>query len=82
VLARDAERDIESVPAAYRSAVVAAIDELGRGPMIRKPLRGRLDGFTSLRVGAYRIVYRFVPRSRAGFVVAVRHRSEAYRYAG
>jgi mRNA-degrading endonuclease RelE of RelBE toxin-antitoxin system len=49
--------------------------------MAGKPLRGQLRQMRSLRVGAYRVLYRFVAPSKTVFVETVRHRSEAYRDA-
>jgi mRNA-degrading endonuclease RelE of RelBE toxin-antitoxin system len=69
------------LPEAYRSAVGGAIDELGRSPLAGKPLRGRFADRRSLRVGVYRILYRFDRRSKPVTIETVRHRGEAYRDA-
>jgi mRNA-degrading endonuclease RelE of RelBE toxin-antitoxin system len=50
-------------------------------PLRGKPLRGDLAHLRSLRVGAYRILYRFDARAKAVTVHTIRHRSEAYRRA-
>ncbi len=63
----------------YRRATDAAIDTLGAEPLKGKVLKGRLAHLRSLRVGVYRVVYRFDARSRIVIVETVRHRSEAYR---
>jgi mRNA-degrading endonuclease RelE of RelBE toxin-antitoxin system len=42
-------------------------------------LRGRLRGLRSLRVGAYRVIYQLTDEGRTVRVVAIRHRSVAYR---
>jgi mRNA-degrading endonuclease RelE of RelBE toxin-antitoxin system len=38
-----------------------------------------LRGLRSLRVGAYRVIYQLVDSDRTVRVVAIRHRSSAYR---
>jgi len=61
--------------------VDTVIVELADDPLRGKPLRGRLSRLRSLRVGVYRVLYRFESRSKRVFVETIRHRSEAYRDA-
>jgi mRNA-degrading endonuclease RelE of RelBE toxin-antitoxin system len=56
-----------------------ALDRLASDPLKGKPLRGSLGHMRSLRVGVYRLVYRFDVSSKVIIVETVRHRSEAYR---
>lgn len=69
------------LPRQYATAVDAAILSLADDPLAGKALRGRLRGVRSLRVGAYRVIYRFDAKGKAVVVAAIRHRSEAYRDA-
>jgi len=64
---------------AYSTAVSAAIETLAADPSRGKPSRGRLRHLRSLRVGVYRVVYRFDSRRDLLIVETIRHRSEAYR---
>ncbi len=62
--------------------IVAIEDALGlleRDPGAGHALRGRLQGLRSLRVGAYRIIYQVTDSDRTVRVIAIRHRSMAYR---
>lgn len=63
------------------AAVDRAILSLEEEPLRGKALRGELLHLRSLRVGAYRVVYRFDARSKTVTVDTIRHRSEAYRRA-
>jgi mRNA-degrading endonuclease RelE of RelBE toxin-antitoxin system len=63
----------------YRNAVDDGVERIAADPMSGKPLKGRLAHLRSLRVGVYRLVYRFDRRSRIVIVETIRHRSEAYR---
>lgn len=56
-----------------------AIALLERDPDAGKPLQGRLAGLRSLRIGAYRIIYQIVDDGHTVRVLAIRHRSVAYR---
>jgi mRNA-degrading endonuclease RelE of RelBE toxin-antitoxin system len=60
-------------------AVEEALAALEREPTAGYPLRGRLRGLHSLRVGSYRIVYLLAKQGSLVRVVAIRHRSVAYR---
>src|SRR5437773_415776 len=79
LLAREAERDRDRLPEIYRRAVDDALARLGGDPRLGKPLKGRLRHLRSLRVGVYRVVYRFEVKTKVVIVETVRHRSEAYR---
>lgn len=60
-------------------AIEDALGLLERDPDAAHALRGRLQGLRSLRVGAYRIIYQVTDSDRTVRVIAIRHRSMAYR---
>ncbi len=60
-------------------AIEDALGLLERDPDAGHALRGRLQGLRSLRVGAYRIIYQVTDSDRTVRVIAIRHRSMAYR---
>jgi len=78
-LSARARRDLRRLPRGYLAAVANSLRGLVDDPLAGKPLGGDLAGLRSLRVGMYRIVYRFDDRSQVLQVVWVRHRGEAYR---
>lgn len=79
VLARSARRALMALDFPLTEAVLDSIGLLERDPEAGHPLRGRLDGPRSLRVGVYRIVYELRDGGATVRVVAIRHRSAAYR---
>jgi mRNA interferase RelE/StbE len=78
---RQAAKDLERLPKPYLAAAAAALRTLGPAPLAGKPLAGDLTGLRSLRVGMYRIVYRFDPQTKVVAVIWIRHRREVYRRA-
>ncbi|MDQ3630083.1 MAG: type II toxin-antitoxin system RelE/ParE family toxin, partial [Actinomycetota bacterium] len=60
-------------------AIEDALGLLEREPTAGYPLRGRLRGVRSLRLGAYRLVYQLADDDRTVRIVAIRHRAVAYR---
>jgi mRNA interferase RelE/StbE len=59
-------------------AAEEALALLQREPHAGYPLRGRLRGLYSLRVGSYRIIYQLSDNGRIVRVATIRHRSVAY----
>lgn len=51
---------------------------LEREPHAGHPLRGKLRGLYSLRVGSYRIVYQLADAEQTVRVATIRHRSVVY----
>jgi mRNA interferase RelE/StbE len=60
-------------------AIQDALGLLERDPAAGHMLRGRLTGLRSLRVGTYRIIYQLAESQQTVRVVAIGHRSIAYR---
>jgi mRNA interferase RelE/StbE len=79
VLARSARAQLLELDWPLIDAVEGALGLLERDPRAGHVLRGRLRGLRSLRVGAYRVVYQLTDEGRGVRVVAIRHRSVAYR---
>ena len=76
-LARRARNEIVDLDWRLSDAVVEALGLLEREPEAGRPLRGRLRGLRSLRVGTYRNIYQLDDDQRIVRVLAVRHRSVA-----
>jgi mRNA interferase RelE/StbE len=79
VLARSARRQLLDLDWPLVDAVEHALGLLEREPEAGHPLRGRLRGLRSLRVGAYRVIYQLSEDRQTVRVAAVRHRGIAYR---
>ena len=79
VLARRARGELLELNWPLIDAIQDALGLLERDPAAGHALRGRLKGLRSLRVGSYRIIYQLADAERTVRVVAIRHRSIAYR---
>jgi mRNA interferase RelE/StbE len=77
VLARAARAALAELDFLLAEAVLDALGVLERDVEAGAPLRGRLTGLRSYRVGAYRIIYE-LRDERTVRVVAIRHRGRAY----
>lgn len=79
VLAHAARRALLELDWPLADAVTEALGQLERDPTAGHALRGRLRGLRSLRVGSYRMIYMLSNAEKLVRVVAIRHRSAAYR---
>lgn len=78
VLARRARSDLLSLDWPLIDAVEESLTLLQREPLAGYPLRGRLRGLYSLRIGSYRIIYQLADSDRPVRIAAIRHRSVVY----
>jgi mRNA-degrading endonuclease RelE of RelBE toxin-antitoxin system len=79
VLARRARAELLALDWPLIDAAEEALALLQREPDAGYPLRGRLRGLHSLRVGSYRIIYQLSDDGTTVRVATIRHRSVAYR---
>ena len=74
-------RALTKLPEKVATAVVEfAYGSLTANPYrVGKPLRLGLDGLHSARRGDYRVIYRIDDQQRRVTIMAIEHRSDAYR---
>ena len=78
--ARPARKELESLSANLVGRIFPKIEALAQNP--RPPGCRKIQGSEGLwriRVGAYRVIYRISEEESVIDIVAVRHRSQAYR---
>jgi len=56
-----------------------ALETLKTNPFLGKPLKDRLKGKYSLRVGVYRIIYSIDKQEITIYILDIAHRREVYR---
>lgn len=79
VLARCARGELLELNWPLADAILEALGLLERDPLAGHLLRGRLTGLRSLRVGTFSIICQLADAEQTVRVVAIRHRSVAYR---
>ena len=80
VFARSARKELQNLEPQIARRIIKQIEALAINP--RPSGVVKLEGATDLwriRVGQWRVVYRTSDRDRLVDVIAVRHRSDAYR---
>ncbi len=79
VVARSAQKDLDSLPAEISSRLYPRIEALGNNPRpdgCRK-LKGEKNSWR-IRVGDYRVIYSIDDETRTIDIIKVRHRREVY----
>lgn len=76
-----ARRSLNRLPEKIATAVVEFVygSLAANPPRVGKPLKLHLEGLHSARRGDYRVIYRIHNDDRRVDVIAVEHRSDAYR---
>ncbi len=78
LLKKSAQKDLEKVDKRYKPRIIKALLNLRGDPLLGKPLVGELNGFYSLRVWPYRIIYTIYKNDLVVFVISIGHRQSAY----
>lgn len=77
-----AKEDLNRLKESAAAAVLETLDRITDAPeKAGKPLRPELEGLWSARRGTYRVIYRLNESRHVVEVVAIDHRSDAYRRA-
>ena len=76
---KSARKSLERIDHRYRKRILDALTILRSDPLLGKALRGELEGFYSLRVWPYRIIYAVYKDTLVVFVIAIEHRQTVYQ---
>lgn len=82
ILLSDAEksyRNLFTVNKELFQRIDNALETLKTNPFLGKPLKDRLKGKYSLRVGVYRIIYSIDKQEITIYILDIAHRREVYR---
>ncbi len=74
-----AEKDIKKVSSIAIKRVLKTLKELKEKPLMGIPLSGEFKGFYKIRLGDYRIVYKFYPIDKLIVVTRIAPRGKVYK---
>lgn len=78
IIAKNVRKDIFLLKKRYQVAFVNTLKELKVDPKLGKPLTRELVGKYSIKIGAYRLIYKLNQKDRIVNVITVGHRSTVY----
>ncbi len=76
---KSAQKSLERIDQRYRRRILDALAVLQSDPLLGTALKGELEGFHSLRVWPYRIIYTVYKDNLVVFVIAIEHRQSVYQ---
>ena len=77
-LSKRFDRDFSKLDKKARDRAISKLKEISENPRVGKPLKGRLKGLYSARVGDYRVIYQILDEKRIVVAVTVAHRKAVY----
>lgn len=78
IIAKNVRKDIFLLKKRYQVAFVNTLKELKVDPKLGKPLTRELVGKYSIKIGAYRLIYKLDLKDKIVNVIIVGHRSTVY----
>ena len=79
ILDNKAKKDLKKIPAIVKERVIHALDSLKEDPLIGIPLSGEFKTFRKIRLGDYRIVYKYYPKDKILVVSRIKSRQSVYK---
>lgn len=79
LLAKKAQKNLQKIDKRYQFRFQRAFEELKKDPFLGKPLWGEFQGYYSLRIGVYRMIYTIHHDRLVIVVVNVEHRQGVYK---
>lgn len=79
LIAGKVNKNIFKLPSHIKKRLPAIFGEIKENPLMGIRLKGELASYYKLRLGDYRIIYRFDEKLSAILIVKVEHRQGVYR---
>jgi len=79
ILDNKAKKDLRKIPAIVKKRVIHALELLKENPLIGIPLSGEFKTFRKIRLGDYRIVYKYYPKDKIIVISRIKSRQSAYK---
>lgn len=76
---KKAKKELDNIPKERRNRILASLIYLATDPFIGEPLKGEYQGYYSLHMHPYRIIYQIYKQQLLILVIRVRHRKDAYK---
>ncbi len=79
IFSRTAEKDLDKIGKKDKPHIFAALFDLRKEPYSGKKLKGKFQDYYSLRVGAYRIIYKIYKKEVEILIIRIGQRQGAYK---
>ena len=79
IVQKSTRKRLSKLPVGNHIRILNAIEKIQKNPLIGPKLKGELADYYKFRVGDYRIVYSFNPKTSTVEVVKIEHRQGVYK---
>lgn len=79
ILNNTAKKDFKRIPAIVKERILHTLELLKEEPLIGIPLGGEFKTFRKIRLGDYRIVYKYYPKDKMLVISRIRSRQSVYK---
>lgn len=79
ILAKKADKELSRLPTKIQTKIIKAFDTINHNPLSGIKLHGELGNYYKFRVGDYRIIYLFDPKTSLVSVLKIEHRQGVYK---
>lgn len=78
-LKKSANKSLQKIDSRFHDRILRALQSLETNPFQGKPLKGEFDGYFTLRIWPYRIIYKVYEHQLVVFVIRIDHRQGVYK---
>lgn len=74
-----AKKELKKLPSLVQEKGFNVFEKLQKEPLMGIPLKGEFKGFLKVRIGEYRVIYKYFPAEKLIVITRVRSRQGAYK---
>jgi len=75
----DIKKDLKKLPSNIKERVRNVLERLKLNPLLGIPLKGDMQGGRKIRLGNYRVIYKFYPEDKTVFITKIESRQGVYK---
>lgn len=79
ILDERVEKDLKKVPRKVKISFFQIIELLEKDPIYGIPLHGEFQGYRKVRIGNYRVLYKFIAKNNLIIITKVKSRQGVYK---
>lgn len=74
-----AEKNLKKIPAIIKTRFFETLEQLKQEPLIGIPLSREFQAYRKIRIGDYRIIYKYYPKDKIIIISRIRSRQSSYK---
>lgn len=78
-IAKKTKKELDKISSNYQKKITDSILLLSKNPFLGKKLKGDLEGYYSLKIWPYRIIYQVDKKNNIVLILKIAHRQGIYK---